>query len=548
MTDCPIIIVGAGPVGLIAAIDLAQRGVRTIVLERRSSADPANPRCNTTSARTMEILRELGIADEYRACGLPADYPNDVRYSTRINGTEITRYTLASSGSRFEDDRKSHDGGWNSVERPHRVSQLLLERVLRRKALSLPEIDLRFDHECIELEQDDERVLVTYRNVESGEQGTISASYLIGADGGRSTIRRAIGVKLIGGYTQIARAESVYFRSSAILDLFPGKPAWMNWVINKDMFGNLIAIDGKELWLAHVTIPDGQEGIRREDFDRQIQETLGAKVEYEVISQESWQLNRLVADTYRINRVFLAGDAAHSWPPWAGHGMNTGIEDGMGLSWLLAGALAGWLPQSALDAYQAERQNVGDKISQAAVNMASAQHEIAHNLDLRTRVEEAGEEGLKARQYIRNRLIEADSIQFNPQGLNFGLQYDASPLIIYDEEEAPEFAIASYKPSTVPGCRAPHFAFIETGEPLIDRLGKGFALLVSDDEVDVSGLTGAAADCGMPLTTIDVAHEPKAREFFRHKLVLVRPDKRIAWRANEAPGDPRAIIDKVRGA
>ncbi|CCW17785.1 hypothetical protein EBBID32_21340 [Sphingobium indicum BiD32] len=480
--------------------------------------------------------------------GVPQDYPNDVVYSTRINGTEITRYTLASSGNRAQDDRFSHDGGWNSVERPHRATQSLLEKVLRKRAASLPEIDLRYNQECTAVDQDDNSVIVSFLDTTSGAEGNISAKYLIGADGGRSMVRRAIGVKLIGGYTQIARAESVYFRSKEILGLFPGKPAWMNWVINKDMFGNLIAIDGRELWLAHVTIPDGQEGIRKEDFDRQIEQTLGCRVEYEVISQESWQLNRLVADTYRIHRVFLAGDAAHSWPPWAGHGMNTGIEDAMGLSWLLAGALEGWLPDAALDAYQAERQNIGDKISRAAVNMASAQHEIAHNLDLRNKVELPGEEGEAARHYIRNRLIEADSNQFNPQGLNFGLQYDASPLIAYDDEAAPEFTIATYTPSSVPGCRAPHFSLIETGTPLIDHLGRGFALLVSDDDVEIGGLIDAAKACGLPLAVIDIAHEPKARAFYKHKLVLVRPDKRIAWRADEAPSDPGAVIGKARGA
>lgn len=548
MEEHDIVIVGAGPVGLIASMDLAYRGVRSVVLEARGMNDPMNPRCNTTSARTMELLRRFGCADKYRETGLPGDYPTDVIYMTRINGTEITRYNLVPNGLRFESDRFAHDGNWRSAERSHRSSQMLLDPVLREHAMEQAEIDVRLSHQVTEIRQVDGRVEIGYEKVGSGEKGAISAKYVMACDGGRSTIRRALGIKMDGGATGLGHTQSIFFRSNDVLKNFSVKPGWMNWVINSDCFGNIIPINGTDLWLTHCMIPEGAEGVTEEEYDRQIRELMGCDISYEVLGIENWKFSRVVAEKYRSGNVFLAGDAAHAWPPYAGHGMNTGIEDGVALTWMLAAVVQGWAPESLLDAYEAERHGVGEKVSNAAAGLAAVQHEITQDAEKRSKAESSGEEGDAVRRYFRNRLLDADSHQFNAEGLNFGLHYDASPIIVYDEGEAPPFSISEYTPSTVPGCRIPHFVFAETGTPLLDRLGKGFALLVSDDGIDVTGLVDAAAECGMPLQVIDIAHEPKAKRVYDHGLVLVRPDDRIAWRSNSAPIDPAGIIAQVRGA
>jgi 2-polyprenyl-6-methoxyphenol hydroxylase-like FAD-dependent oxidoreductase len=548
MSDPEVIIVGAGPVGLLAAMDLAYRGIPSLVLEKRSDEEPMHSRCNTTSARTMEVLRRLGCSERYRKSGLPPDYPTDVIYMTRINGIEITRYKLVGSGNRFEDDRFSHDAGWHSAERPHRSSQMYLERVLRAHAQAQSGIDLRYFHEVTEVQQSDGHVELTFENIQTHTVGKVRARYVIACDGGRSVIRRKLGIRMEGGATGAGRTQSIFFRSADVLKKFAVPPGWMNWVINPDCFGNIIPIDGKELWLTHCMIPQGAQGVSESEYDRQIRQTMGCDIEYEVLDIETWQFNRVVAEKYRSGNVFLAGDAAHAWPPYAGHGMNSGIEDGLALTWMLAGVLQGWAPESILDAYEAERHDVGEIISRAAVGLASAQHEITQDFALRSRIEEPGAAGAALRKQVRNRLLDADSRQFDAQGFNFGLCYDRSPLIVYDDGVAPPFDVSQYTPSTVPGCRVPHFVFIETGRPLLDCLGPGFTLLVSDDDIDVSGLVGAAAACGLPLQVLDIAHEPKARRVYDHKLVLVRPDDRVAWRSNTAPADPRRILTRVRGA
>ena len=150
-----IIVTGAGPVGLVAAMDLAWRGIPVIVLEKRDDVAPAHPRCNTTSARTMEILRRLGCNDAYRACGLNADYPNDVTYSTGLTGVEFARYHLPAAGAGAMAERVAHDGGWHSAERPHRATQFYLERVLRAHARTFDLIDLRFCQEVVDVQQAD---------------------------------------------------------------------------------------------------------------------------------------------------------------------------------------------------------------------------------------------------------------------------------------------------------------------------------------------------------------------------------------------------------
>ncbi len=548
VADPKIVIAGGGPVGLMAALDLARRGVPVTVLERRPNSIPAHPRCNTTSGRTMEFLRRLGCSEEYRKAGLPADYPTDVLYMTRLNGVEITRYRLASAGERFVNDRFSHDAGWRSAERPHRSSQMFLERVIRNQADASPLIDIQYESEVVGIEQAENIVTLEVKDLASDQIRKVTANYVIACDGGRSVVRRQLGINMVGGYTGIGRVQTVFFRSTDVLKNFSVKPGWMNWVVNKDCFGNIVAVDGKELWLTHCMVADGADGVTEEEYDLQIKQMMGCDIDYEVVEVEPWQFNRVVAEKYRVGNVFLAGDAAHAWPPYAGHGMNSGIEDAMTLTWMLAAVVQGWAPDNILNAYHAERNDAGTKVSNAAKSMAEGQHAVTQDLHYRGKTEMPGDEGAAARKYIRNRLLDVDSKQFNAEGLNFGVQYEKSPIIAYDDGVAPEFDVSEYTPSTVPGCRTPYFVFTETGTPLLDLLGDGYTLLVSDDGIDVSGLVEASADCGMPLQVINIAHEPKARRYYDRKLVLVRPDDRVAWRSDSVPNNPRAIIDQVRGA
>ncbi len=541
-----VIIVGAGPVGLVLAMELASRGVRTVVLEQRGSEDPAHPKCNTTSARTMEILRRLGCAEDYRACGLPADYPNDVVYATRVtDGHVLARLSLPSSGERWSGDRFAFDGGWPSAERPHRASQMYLEQVLRGHAATFELIDLRFDHAVEGLVQTDAGVELSVRDGD-GTLAVWTAPFVVGCDGGHSTVRRAVGVNMTGGSAAQANIWAIFLRCPELLARCPTPRPWMTWVNGARARGMVCAIDGRETWLAHCTLPPG---VEHDAFDwrRGVCDLLGFQADFEVLAAEKWRLSRAVADSYRVGRVFLAGDAAHSWPPFAGFGMNSGIEDAAGLGWILASVLQGWGGPGLLDAYEAERKAVGELVSRAAEGMVLAQREILSDPAHRQNLELEGQAGDASRRYVGERLLAVDSQQFNAVGLNFGVPYLGSPAIAYDDGTAPPFEVARYQPSTAPGARAPYFVLAD-GRPLYDVLGPEFVLLRSDPRQDVMALTQAAARRGMPLSVLDIGHEPKARELYDRALVLIRPDHRIAWRGAEAPDRPDELLDLIAGA
>jgi len=148
----------------------------------------------------------------------------------------------------------------------------------------------------------------------------------------RSTIRRQLGIQL-NGVDVIGRNVSVYFRSPKLIEHGSNGPAWMYWIINEDQFGTLVALDGKELWLLHLTVPTGKD-FDDVDLKVAIPAALGADVPMEILGIERWTSRRLVADRYRDGNVFLAGDAAHIWIPLGGFGMNAGIGDATHLAWL----------------------------------------------------------------------------------------------------------------------------------------------------------------------------------------------------------------------
>jgi hypothetical protein len=133
--------------------------------------------------------------------------------------------------------------------------------------------------------------------------------------------------------------------------------------------------------------------------------------------------------------------------------------------------------------------------------------------------------------------------QFCCGGLNFGYYYDQSPIIQHDGEAPPPYSMDQFTPSTVPGCRTPHF-WLEDGTSLYDATGPDHCLLRFDRSVDIAGFAEAAAQRGVPLRVLDVGSAPD----YRHKLVLSRPDQHVAWRGDAVPDDPLALVDKIRGA
>jgi 2-polyprenyl-6-methoxyphenol hydroxylase-like FAD-dependent oxidoreductase len=549
MMESPILIVGAGPVGLTLAIDLAWRGIDVTVVETRARAAPPEPKCNHVAARTMETFRRLGIADKIRNAGLPADYPHDISYRTSFTGQELTRIRIPCRRDRFT-ATDAADGNWPTPEPPHRINQIFLEPILFDHAASQPRITILNRTSAEDVVVEDKGASVSLRDLDSGAVKRVDCRFLIGCDGARSVVRKAIGAEFSGDAI-IQRVQSTFIRAPGLVDRQQHQSAWGTGAINPRRSGMVYAIDGTERWLVHNYLRPNEDDFEAVDRDGCLRTILGvdADFKYEMISKEDWYGRRLVSNKFRDRCAFIAGDAAHIWVPYAGFGMNAGIADAMNLSWLLAAYLNGWAAEGILDAYEAERWPITSQVSRFA--MSHAETEIKRRGAVPDEIEEEGPRGEAARREVGRLTYEINVQQYACAGLNFGAYYDQSPIIAYDDTAQPSYTMSSYTPSTVPGCRTPHF-FRGDGSSLYDAMGPEFTLLRLDPSLDVTALAGAAGEKRVPLRILDVGisdvSQREAAAYDGGRLVLSRPDQHVAWRGNSVPVDPVALIDRIRGA
>ncbi|MBT9459006.1 MAG: FAD-dependent oxidoreductase [Burkholderiaceae bacterium] len=540
-----VLIVGAGPVGLTLAMTLAARGLQVLVAEQRQRGEPPEVKCNHISARSMEILRRLGVAAKLRNAGLPEDYPNDISYRTTTTGTEITRIKIPCRRDRYT-DTSGPDGWWPTPEPPHRINQLFIEPIMFKHADAQPGLTILNSTRIEGFEQSASTVFAQATDLARGESFAIEARYLVGCDGGRSAVRKAIGASLVGDAV-VQRVQSSYIRAPGLLQALKSPPAWAMFSLNPVRSGNIYAIDGRETWLVHNYLRDDEPDFESVDRDWALRAIMGVGPDFEfsIISKEDWFGRRLVADKFRDRRVFICGDAAHLWVPYAGYGMNAGIADAENLGWLLAARLLGWGGEGMLDAYEAERLPITEQVSRFAMNHA---HEMAkRRRAVPAGLDGAGPEAEALRAQVGQDIYDLNVQQYCCAGLNFGYYYDNSPLIAYDGEAAPAYGMGSFTPSTAPGCRVPHL-WLHDGRSLYDALGHGYTLLRSDPGQEVQALLDAATAKGVPLAMVDLPAQNRPAEY-RHKLLLARPDGQVAWRGDSLDAmQAVALIETVRGA
>jgi hypothetical protein len=353
-----------------------------------------------------------------------------------------------------------------------------------------------------------------------------------------------IGAQFVGDAV-VQRVQSTYIRAPQLIGRMQAAPAWGMLSLNPRRSGAVYAIDGRETWLIHNYLKAGETEFDSIDRDWSIRTILGvgSDFHYEIVNKEDWIGRRLVADKLRDGHVFICGDSAHIWVPFAGYGMNAGIADAANLAWILAAYLRGWASEAILDAHEAERLPITEQVSHYAMNHAIEL--AAQRGAVPSDIEGPDEQAERDRAELGRTLYELNVRQYCCGGLNFGYYYDRSPIIAYDGEAPPPYSMDRFTGSTVPGCRMPHF-WLRDGRSLYDATGRDFALLRLNDEIDVSEFVDAAARRAIPLRVVDVTNE-EAGSPYRESLVLARPDQHIAWRGERTPPDSDALLDLITG-
>ncbi|MGW6711716.1 FAD-dependent monooxygenase [Streptomyces globisporus] len=537
MNNVPVVVVGAGPVGMMTALELAHHGVACLLAEQ-NSGPAVHPKMEFTNPRTMEHHARLGTADDIRRAGVPAEYPFDVLWSTGLDGEQLAVWEQPSVEQKWKQIREDGDGGQPS--QPYqRISQADLEPVLLEHCRRHPLIDVRLRWRFESLEQQGDRVTTRFHDLATDSPRAVRSEYLAACDGAGSQIRRAVGIPLSdggiadgegGGVRELPEAFSVTFRSSDTKSLFRHGYFW-HYFTNRYV---LISLDEAGTWAFH--------SLRQEDFSTPpadpaawIRAQLNVDVDIDEVRVTSrWTPRYLIADRYRAGRVLLAGDAAHQMFPSGSHGMNTGAGDAVDLGWKLAAVVNGYGGPHLLDSYEAERRPVGLR------NMAmSRQH-----LDVHFQFMRIGREGGTAQE--QGRFLSAQPGENTYEGIYLDYRYAGSPIVCPDGAAEPPSDLLRYVPSTWPGSRPPSL-ILENGDQLFDLFGREFTLLDMVGDGRAGPLLAAAAERGLPVRHI-VVEEARVRELWDCDLALVRPDQHIAWRGDFSPADPFEIVDRVRGA
>ena len=520
-----IIIIGGGPVGIGLAIDLALQGVRSIVVERHDSIQRI-PKGQNLTPRTGEHFRRWGVTDAIRAASpIPRSYGSGgvATYGTFLSDYHYEWFNRAKIVDYYAATNE-------------RLPQYETEAVLRARAAELDAISILTGWSFESLDQDHDGVTVTISQTRGDERRRLSARYLVGCDGARSPVREAAGITqttdphdrlmalLVFNSRQLDERLSVYGDKTIFNAINPDMNGYWQFLGRVDLDCN---------WFFHAPVP---AGTTRDNFDFHalLEAAVGTAIDVEFTYVGFWELRLSLADDYRKDRVFIAGDAAHSHPPYGGYGVNTGLEDARNLSWKLAACLQGWGGADLLASYTAERHPVfASTRDDFIVKSILEDREFTETFDPRRDL--AAFEAAWARRAAGD-----DSMvtQYLPH-------YAGSPVVCGKAEAASGAtgmhgftALAGYHLSPLP---------LPGDDDLWHQLGSGFSLLDLTGNAGLQTAFGAAAECrGVPLKLLDLGAADLV-DSYKAEAILVRPDHFIAWAGTASQADPATILERAIG-
>jgi len=590
MKKTEILIIGAGPSGMVSALCLAKLGISSIIVERNTGVNE-HPKAHELNARSIEILEELGVSSE-ALIKEAAPFSDGARilFCQTINEEygRIDLYANKERRAKYEQHLKSKTPYLN-------LSQTELEKILVRKIKETPLIELLFQHQWHSLTQDETGVKSEILDRQKKTTFPIQSQYLIAADGAGSRCRKMVEIPFIGP-DKVDDFVSAYFENN--LRNHVQTPAKLFWIFNPESAGTFIAHHIEKRWVYMQPIYldyEQKESFTKAYLENRIKKALGDEsLDIDVKSISYWRMSAQIAETYRRNRVILVGDAAHRFPPTGGLGMNTGIPDAHNIAWKLQAVIRGWANEKFLDTYEAERKPIAEQNCEESLfnyhkilevieafglgrndleklakfkNTAPAKWLptawIDKIVDLGAKMARKKMDKFHTYPALKEKVLNtiADQVaHFDRIGLDIGYSYehgaiipDGTDLVIPDDK------VTQYIPSARPGARFPHIDFQKNTTPTsshdlfdyqfftllirvkgthwetaLQQLPSPIQQKIKVVRLDELGLSETVFDQLIALCKIEDTG-----------ALLIRPDGHVAWRIKTLKGNATEELAKV---
>ncbi|KUI67804.1 2,4-dichlorophenol 6-monooxygenase [Cytospora mali] len=559
--EAEIAIVGGGPVGMLTALHLSRFGTSCLLAERNVETTRW-PKMDWTNPRSMELFRMMGVADEYRSLegAVGPDFQMDsiFYYSCNPGSEPIVRWNLPST-NQIRAKIAAKNDGTQPAEPGQRCSQIVLEAWLKSKCLACPSIDGHFGWKYLSHTESPEGVESVYVDTE-GQEHVVRSKYLVGADGGSSSVRKNAGITMLGAPIPV-RLFLVHFRSK---ELAENRPFGRFWHMFSPAHGYVIDQEEGDIFTTHMGVDENQD-IKAIDPREWVYRVLGGvgepyrfKID-EIQVTSTWRINFAIAEKYISTggRVVLGGDACHRNPPHGGYGMNTGVEDALHIAWRLSALAKGYGGPHLLQSYDSEQRPVMLRRLErcyehfkvpAPFRQAFTDHGARMGAD-----DDVGR-GVRA-------AIKAHMEAIGSEVLDYGIELDSrykSPIIYRTAADGfePAWSNKSYTPSTFPGSRVPHVFLKNKKTSTLDTLGPQWTLVAftgSDSEEDSHAVwvqaktfVATAREQGVPVESVVLVDEDRARGIWGSDFVLVRADAHVAWRGARVPETKEGIRQILR--
>jgi len=540
-----VLIVGAGPVGMITALLLDQVGLQSLVVEKHTGLHSA-PQAHVISSRSMEICRLVGIDEKHmRELGTNPRDMHSVRWVKNLTQGDLGVFSLTG------DDAAMQAMFSQSPTPICNLSQHLFEPILYERVCSAKGATVQFACEWLSCQPTSTESDVGYVSRIQPLQDScveVCSRYIIGADGAASAVRAALNIPLQGP-AQLAKFCNVHFRAN-LRQTLAERNSLLYWVMDPEFAGVFIAHDIENTWVYMKLLDTKTQSA--EEFDRAtcsrlLSGAIGQEIEFSIEHINLWTMTAQVAEQFGKNGIFLVGDAAHRFPPTGGIGMNTGFQDAHNIAWKLALVEKGF-DASLLSTYDAERRPVAEVNShQSMVNhlkMAEVAAAIGLSSDL-----EASRRAIDAtiddaqRQASVQTAIDAQYEHFNMRGLDLGFCYTGSAIINDGQPPEADNTVSQYLPSTTPGARLPHAWLIRDGvqQSTLDLIDyNSFTLLHHPGNASVREAIDSLIADNYPVCALAIGPNGDAKPIdatfdalfnLANQPLLIRPDGHIAWRA-----------------